>query len=48
MLHLPLLSVYYAYWAPYSYEQHQSLVAEMQCCEDVSLEMLVSWRLTWR
>ena len=25
-----------------SYERHQELVAEMQCCEDVSLEMLVS------
>jgi hypothetical protein len=29
-----------AYFAPYSYEQHQGLVAEMQCHELVTLEML--------
>lgn len=29
-------------YPPCSYERHQELVAEMQCCEDVTLEMLVS------
>lgn len=29
-----------AYFAPYSYEQHQALVAEMQTHELVTLEML--------
>lgn len=33
-------AVFYAYFAPYSYEQHQALVAEMQCHELVTLEML--------
>lgn len=33
-------AVFYAFFAPYSYEQHQSLVAEMQCDPLVSLEML--------
>jgi hypothetical protein len=32
---------YYAYFAPFSYEQHQDLVAEMQCHDNVTLEMLV-------
>ncbi|KAI3431588.1 hypothetical protein D9Q98_004638 [Chlorella vulgaris] len=31
---------YYAYFAPFSYEQHQDLVAEMQCHDNVTLEML--------
>lgn len=38
----PCAAVFYAYFAPYSYEQHQALVAEMQCHELVTLEMLVS------
>ncbi|PRW39306.1 zinc carboxypeptidase [Chlorella sorokiniana] len=33
-------NVYYAYFAPYSYERHQELVAEMQCQKGVTLEML--------
>lgn len=33
-------AVFYAYFAPYSYEQHQELVAEMQCREGVTLQML--------
>ncbi|EFN52803.1 hypothetical protein CHLNCDRAFT_26412, partial [Chlorella variabilis] len=33
-------AVFYAFFAPYTYEQHQSLVAEMQCHENVTMEML--------
>ncbi|GAB4814125.1 hypothetical protein N2152v2_001171 [Parachlorella kessleri] len=33
-------AVYYAYFAPYTYERHQSLVAELQCHELVELEMV--------
>ncbi|PSC73595.1 peptidase carboxypeptidase A [Micractinium conductrix] len=33
-------AVYYAYFAPYSYDRHQALVAEMQCHPGVCLEML--------
>ena len=38
-------AVFYAFFAPYTYEQHQSLVAEMQCHENVTMEMLVGWGL---
>ena len=31
-----------AYFAPFTYERHCALVAELQCHEEVTLEMLVS------